>query len=232
MPQPESIQERFAAIQEQIRTHAGGAQNVTVVAVSKYATVERMRDAYQAGLRHFGENKVQDALAKMDAFPKDAYPDLHWHFIGTLQTNKVKKTVGRFDLIHTVDSVRLAEALSEVNLAAGLCQPVLLQINLSADPDRHGFLPEEAAAALEPMQNLAGIRPLGLMTMAPPEISLNENKDALRPLFCRLRELRNDLSALCHAPLPELSMGMSHDFPHALACGATIIRIGNYLFKN
>ena len=225
-----TIQKRVLELQDQVR-RAAGERAVTIVAVSKYTTVERMKEAYQAGLRHFGESRVQDALSKMAHFPAEAYPDLHWHFIGTLQTNKVAKTVGRFDLIHSMDSFRLAEAISTVNVEAGRRQAVLLQINLSQDTTRRGFTPNQAEAALPAILALPGIKPQGLMTMAPPEASLNEDAEALNRVFDELRHLGERFSLLAKQPFQELSMGMSRDFPYALANGATIIRVGNLLFQ-
>jgi pyridoxal phosphate enzyme (YggS family) len=225
-----TIQERVSELREQVRRHAGG-RAVTVVAVSKYTTVECMREAYQAGLRDFGESRVQDALLKTAHFPPEAYPDLRWHFIGTLQTNKASKTVGRFSLIHSVDSVRLAEALSVANTAVERRQAILLQINSSPDSSRRGFTPEAAAAALPAILALPGLEPRGLMTMAPPEASLNADSQVLNRVFDGLRRLGERFSDMAGRPLPELSMGMSRDFPYALANGATIIRVGSALFQ-
>lgn len=225
-----TIRDRVLELQEQVRRHAAG-RTVTVVAVSKYAAVECMWEAYQAGLRDFGESRVQDALTKMAHFSPEAYPGLNWHFIGSLQTNKAAKTVGRFSLIHSVDSVRLAEALSAANASAGRQQSVLLQINASGDPSRRGFLPDEAEAALPAILALPGLELRGLMTMAPPEASLGADTETLNGVFDGLRRLGERLSRLSARPLPELSMGMSRDFPYALANGATIIRVGNALFQ-
>lgn len=226
-----SISERLAEVQNTIATHAGD-RAVTLVAVSKYATVEQMCEAYGAGIRHFGENKVQDALVKMEAFPAAQYPNLHWHFIGNLQSNKAKKTINRFSLIHAVDSARLAEVISECNLAESHCQDVLLQVNLSNDPSRHGFMPDDLQSALPPILSMPGIRVQGLMGMAPSEASLENDQQALQRVFSGLRNLNEQLARQFAIDLPELSMGMSHDYIHALDCGATIIRLGNYLFKN
>lgn len=226
-----NFRDRLAHIQDTIALYADD-RPVTLVAVSKYASLAQMEEAYEAGIRHFGENKVQDALAKMEQFPSEFLKDTHWHFIGNLQTNKVKKTLARFDLIHAVDSVRLADALSASNLGAGKVQNVLLQVNLSEDATRHGFLPDALFEAFPQMLSLEGIAVRGLMGMAPPEASLSGDERALKSVFCRLRDVRDQLAEEAKIALPELSMGMTHDFTHALACGATIIRIGNYLFKN
>jgi pyridoxal phosphate enzyme (YggS family) len=231
-----SIQQQVAQVEtiiRQIRPEAGNQPvlPVTLVAVTKYATVEQMQTAYAAGIRHFGENKVQDALNKMASFPATDYPDLSWHLIGHLQSNKVKKTLNRFSLIHSVDSLPLAEAISSHNAQQGLTQPVLLQVNISQDPTRYGFSPETLLSQATQIARLPGLELRGLMTMAPAEASLNQNEDALKAGFSQVATLKTELESRLGIPLPELSMGMSHDFPQALACGATIIRIGNYLFK-
>ncbi len=207
-------------------------RTITRIAVSKYATVSQMREAYSAGFRDFGENRVQDALEKMKAFPAIEYPDLRWHLIGNLQRNKVRKAVGRFELIHSVDSLPLASAVSESALAMGLRQSVLLQVNLGMDFERVGWLVDNVRQAFPALLTLKGIRILGLMTIAPSELSLSGDKEATEAFFVRLATLEAELSEAHGIDLPELSMGMSHDFPHALTSGATIIRIGNFLFKN
>lgn len=226
-----SIQERLRQVQKNIDAIAGD-RPVTIVAVSKYATVEQMIEAYEAGIRHFGENRIQDALRKMEAFPEALKKDIRWHFIGNLQSNKINKTLGKFACIHTIGSPALAQALSVANVQNNLKQAALIQINSTSDASRHGVLPEQAAALLEQILPLPGIRISGLMTMAPAEASLSGDATTLERVFCNLKDLRDRLSAEFGVDLPELSMGMSQDYTHALTCGATIIRIGNVLFKN
>ncbi|WP_303675041.1 YggS family pyridoxal phosphate-dependent enzyme [Vampirovibrio chlorellavorus] len=231
-----SIQQQVAQVEtiiRQVRPTAGSPPlaPVTLVAVTKYATVEQMQTAYAAGIRHFGENKVQDALDKMASFPATDYPDLRWHLIGHLQGNKVKKALGRFSLIHSVDSLPLAEAISNLSTQQGFLQPVLLQVNISQDASRHGFSPDELLDKAAQIARLPGLELRGLMTMAPAEASLTQNDAALKAAFSQVATLKSELESRLGIDLPELSMGMSHDFPQALACGATIIRIGNYLFK-
>lgn len=228
-----SIQEQLAQVESVIHPIAGQqpSRSVTLVAVTKYATIEQMQAAYAAGVRHFGENKVQDALSKMAAFTQADYPDLHWHLIGTLQSNKVKKTLGQFDLIHSVDSLALAEAISRQNELKSRRQPILLQVNISQDTTRHGFTPVDLFSLAPRIAELPGIELRGLMAMAPPELSLSQDDAALRACFQQVADLKASLESRLGIDLPELSMGMSHDFPQALACGATIIRIGNFLFK-
>lgn len=225
-----SISARLHDIQEIIQGKAP-QRNITLVAVTKYATVAQMTEAYAAGVRHFGENKVQDALLKMAAFPAEQYPDLQWHYIGNLQLNKVKKTTSRFAIIHTVDDLRQAESLSRQAQLANQVQDVLMQVNLTGDSNRHGVLPEQALAMSEALFGLPGLALRGLMTIAPAQASLNHDETMLRTVFCGLRELRDQLEGPLGIDLPDLSMGMTHDFPHALECGATILRIGSYLFK-
>lgn len=225
-----SIEQQLKTVQAIIGQQAGN-RLVTLVAVTKYATLEQMKSAYEAGIRHFGENKVQDALAKQEAFPQEQFPDLKWHLIGNLQSNKAKKTVGHFSLIHSVDSLALAEILSRHNEAAGTKQEILLQVNISSDATRNGITPERLSEQVQAILDLPGIVLRGLMTMAPPEVSLANDELALKACFGKVTRLRDELQSQLEIELPELSMGMSHDFPHALSSGATIIRIGNYLFK-
>jgi len=226
-----TIRERLREIHEAIGAHGGG-RNVTLVAVTKYASVEQMREAYAAGVRDFGENKIQDALGKIAAFPPESFPDLRWHFIGSLQSNKIRKTPGQFALMHAIDSVRHAEMLSALNQEGGLRQRILIQINASQDSTRSGLSPDEIGPMIEAIRELPGIDPRGLMTMAPAEASLSQDHAALKRVFCGLRDMRDRLREDMGIALPDLSMGMSHDYVQALECGATIIRIGNYLFQN
>jgi pyridoxal phosphate enzyme (YggS family) len=235
-----SIQGRFTELCQTISAHAAVSQ-VKVIAVSKYATLEQMIVAYEAGVRHFGENKIQDALKKMAQFPPSYRQDVHWHLIGPVQMNKVKKTLptsqGAFDLIHSIDSVSLAENLSRQHERVGHVQSILLQVNLTDDMTRHGFQSDQLQGILLQLLGLKGIRIQGLMGMAPAELSLSGDAAGLKSVFNRLRNIRDELETITfpqfgRLTLPELSMGMSQDFIHALECGATMIRIGNYLFKN
>ncbi len=217
------IRENLERITATLPQHA-----VTLVAVSKYATPDQMIEAYEAGIRHFGENKPQDALTKKQQLPPELVSDVTWHFIGHLQRNKVNKTIGQFSLIHSVDTVTLAEALSLRNVNAGFVQPILLQINISNEKTKHGFSHEESLGALEAIRNLPGVHVRGLMTMAPA----TQDVDRVVQAFCGLRALRDQMSAQLAMALPELSMGMSQDYIHAIHCGATIIRLGSALFSN
>lgn len=217
-----SVKERLDKILNEL-----GERPVTLVAVTKHATMDQMLEAYEAGVRHFGENKVQDALKKMETLPGEVVNGVSWHLIGHLQSNKVNKTLGRFGLIHSIDSVELARDISLRNVKANLVQPVLMQVNITQAPTKHGFSPAETADAVGEIKELIGIRLCGLMTMA----DANQEEHLLRKTFCGLRDLRDRLADEKSIPLPELSMGMTMDYIHAIPCGATIIRLGSALFS-
>lgn len=195
-----------------------------LVAITKYVDVARMQEAYALGIRDFGESRIQEALPKRAVLSK---PDLRWHFIGHLQTNKVKRVVEDFLLIHSVDSFKVAEALSREAAARGLVQPILVQVNTSEEPSKFGFSPETAPTEVwRIVRELPGVSVRGLMTMAPRV----EDPEAARPYFRRLRELRDMLENQGLDGLEHLSMGMSHDFAVAVEEGSTLIRIGSALF--
>ncbi len=201
---------------------------IRIVAVTKGHPLEAVREAAAEGLLDVGENRVQEALEKQAAWP-DA--PVRWHLIGHLQTNKARKAVGRFVLIHSVDSVRLADELDRAATARGLVQDVLVQVNVAREPQKTGAAPEEAEAVAGRVARLPGLRFLGLMTMAP----LTDDAGVLRATFRALRELRDRLAAgssvlpASRCPL-ELSMGMSNDFEIAVEEGATLLRLGTVLF--
>lgn len=220
---PMSVQENLAKIQQQLSAHKG----VRLVAVTKYATLDQMREAFACGLRDFGENKIQDVERKQQALPSEMVEKVRWHFLGHLQRNKVKFTRHRrFHLIHSIDSWALAEKLSLLNQQDQVQQPVLLQVNITRDSQKSGFLEETLLAEFPRLITLPGLVIQGLMTIGPYPV-----EDALsRACFCRLRDLRRHLAETFDIPLPELSMGMSQDFHHAIECDATIVRIGDRLF--
>ena len=203
----------------------GGRQpeSVQLVAVTKTVGPERIREAVACGLRVFGENRVQEARAKVSEVP-----GVSWHLIGSLQRNKVKEALRLFEVIHSVDSVGLAEELSRRSMERGTRRAeVLLQVNISQEPQKHGVAPEEAERVVGAVLELQGLRLRGLMGMAP----LVETPEAARPSFRRLRELRDRLGeAFPEAGVCELSMGMTDDFEVAIEEGATIVRVGRALF--
>lgn len=187
---------------------------VTLVAVTKTADVPRIRAAADAGLKHFGENRVQEARSKVEALSDLG---LTWHLVGHLQTNKVKTALGIFDIIHSVDSFRLAE---ELNRRAEKRTPILIQVNVSEEATKGGFPLQEAAKAAERIAQLPNLDLKGLMTIAP----LVDDPEAVRPVFRKLRQLGEALG------LRELSMGMTNDFEVAVEEGATLVRTGRAIF--
>jgi pyridoxal phosphate enzyme (YggS family) len=198
---------------------------VTLIAVSKTRPAEDVAEAVAAGIEHIGENRVQEAADKVDRVRKLLGRDPSWHLIGTLQRNKCRQALALFDLIHSVDSVRLAEALSA--RADGRRARLLLEVYVGDDPGRPGFRSDEVDAALASIAALPGLEVRGLMTVAPFGLP----SDQIRPVFRGLRELRDALrEGHPDLALDELSMGMSEDFGLAVEEGATMVRVGRAIF--
>jgi hypothetical protein len=218
---------RLARVREdiaRIRAREGVAQEVRIVAVTKGHPPAAVRAACAVGLRDVGESRVQEALEKQDALT--GVP-VHWHLVGHLQTNKARFVPGRFVLVHSVDSLRVAEALDRAvaRHADGATLPVLLQVNVAREPQKSGCDPADAEALAAGIAALGRLRLDGLMTIAP----LTDDERVQRSVFAELRALRDRL-ALSGLRLPELSMGMSGDYPAAVAEGATLLRLGTVLF--
>ncbi len=217
---------RYEAVRRQVADAADAcgrsADEITIVAVTKTVGVPEIRSALSAGIVDLGENRVQEFLGKYGLFP-----EARWHFIGTLQTNKVKDVVGRAHLIHSVDSVKLLEHIERRATEAGVVQPVLLQVNVAGEDRKHGLAPDDVRDALIEASRLDSVEVRGLMTMAPLA-----RAEEIRWVFRELRELRDSLRAmpLNGVELDELSMGMSGDFRVAVEEGATIVRVGRALF--
>jgi len=190
---------------------------ITIVAVTKEVEPEAIEVAIKAGIRHIGENKVQEARGKMERLTI-LEPRPIWHMVGHLQTNKVKTAVEIFDIIHSVDSVRLAQAVSQ---RVQSTIPVLLQVNVSGEGRKSGFSVVELSQAVEEVARLPRLEVKGLMTIAPMVTDAEE----VRPIFRKLRQLRDELG------LEHLSMGMTDDFEVAVEEGATMLRIGRAIFK-
>jgi hypothetical protein len=210
-----SVRERAAAACER----AGRAPNeVTIVGVSKTFPAALVAEACRAGLTDIGENRVQEAAAKIPAV-EALGSSPRWHLVGHLQTNKVKTALGLFDIIHSVDSVRLAELISR-QAANQPVRPILLEVNVAGEASKFGLRPEETGRALEGIARLPGLAVQGLMTVAP----LVDDPEEVRPVFRELRRLRDALG------LRDLSMGMTDDFEVAIEEGATIVRIGRAIF--
>jgi pyridoxal phosphate enzyme (YggS family) len=215
---------RLASVRETIARHqaiGGWTHSVAVVAVTKTHGAEAIRAAWDAGLHAIGENRVQEALAKM---PEVRDLAVEWHLIGSLQRNKVKQVVGRFALVHTVDRPDLVDELAR-RLPPGSRQRVLVEVNCSGESQKAGVDPDQLPGLLEYLSGFAGVTVEGLMTMAP----LTDDVGVQRAAFRRLRDLRDEAERR-GSRLPELSMGMSGDFPVAVEEGATMIRLGTLLF--
>jgi pyridoxal phosphate enzyme (YggS family) len=222
-----AIASRVEAIRERIAAACAAAGRdpaaVTLVAASKQQPAERMRAAWDAGVRVFGENRVQEAAAK-----RSLLPEAEWHLLGPLQSNKVKAAVDLFATFHAVDRPKIVEALDAEARRRGIVVAGFVEVNLGGEASKHGFTPGGLVQALAPYGALAGLRLVGLMAIPPP----GADAEASRPWFRRLRELRDALAA---SPgwqrFPGwLSMGMSDDYAVAVEEGATHVRVGTALF--
>jgi hypothetical protein len=226
----DDIQERYQAITRRIGEACGRGgrqlEDVVLVGASKTQPAEALAAAWHAGLRVFGENRVQEALAKSRELSDIS--GIEWHLIGPLQTNKVKAALDLFRTIHSVDRLRVAEALDQEAGRRGLAASGFLEINLGGEESKHGFPVEGLAEAVRPLAGLRHLKIAGLMAI-PPQADTPEGS---RPWFRRLRELRDELAARPEwAGFPGwLSMGMSHDFEVAVEEGATHVRVGTSLF--
>ena len=213
----EALPERLEQVRADIARLA--AQPVTIVAVTKGFGTDAVNAALAAGIADIGENRVQEAVQKQDALQRT---DIRWHLIGHLQRNKAKLVPGRFELVHSIDSFELADALNQRAKALR----VLLQVNVAREPQKSGCALEEAPALARQISGLGGLRLEGLMTLAP----LTEDVDVQRRTFRGLRVLRDTIKKEEGLWLPTLSMGMSGDYATAVAEGATLIRLGTALF--
>jgi len=207
-----TVAENLAKVRERITRAGRDPDEVAIVAVTKGFDVSVCRQALDAGLRMLGENRVQEALAKMEQLP-----DVEWHLIGHLQTNKARLAAGHFALIQSVDSVRLAQALAPHAPA----QQVLVEVNVAREPQRSGADPDQALDVIATVAAMLDLR--GLMAMGP-------SSGDPTPAFAELRGLRDQAQQRIGKPLPVLSMGMSGDFEAALAAGSTMVRLGQVLF--
>ncbi|WP_419788397.1 YggS family pyridoxal phosphate-dependent enzyme [Pseudodesulfovibrio sp.] len=197
--------------------------DVRLVAVSKYHPASDIRDLATSGQLDFGENYVQEARDKQDELSDLT---LRWHFIGGLQSNKAKYVAGKFALVHSVDSAKLLQAMDKKATGLGVVQDILLQVNIAGEEQKSGVTEEELPRLAEEAMAADGIRLVGLMTMPP----FFDDPERARPVFARLRELRDGLSARLGVRLPHLSMGMTGDFVPAVEEGATLVRVGTRIF--
>ena len=220
------LHDRLQAIRDRIATAASKAgrdpASVELLAVSKTFPVESIREAMDAGQFLFGENKVQEVLAKAPLLPAK----VEWHLIGHLQSNKVRKILPLVRCIHSIDSLSLARDVDRIAAELGLFSKVFIEVNLAAESTKHGFNAETLRANLEALYALRRLEIQGLMCIPP----FDPDPTKSRPYFIQLRELRDELEKLGSAPLPLLSMGMSHDFEIAIEEGATIVRVGSAIF--
>ncbi len=221
------IAENLRTVQQRIESAAKragrDASDIRLVVVSKNRTIETIREAMHAGATRFGENRAQEFARK-----QQEEPGLEWHFVGHLQTNKVGLVAGKVALIHSVDSLRLAECISVRAQEADIIQEVLVQVNVSGEESKYGLAEAEAVHACREMSEMPGIAVCGLMTMAP----LTEEPEEARPVFRAARLLRDEMQRACpKAHLRWLSMGMSGDFEVAVEEGANLLRIGTAVFS-
>ncbi|WP_199256811.1 YggS family pyridoxal phosphate-dependent enzyme [Alteribacillus sp. YIM 98480] len=195
---------------------------VTIIAVTKYVTLDKTKEAIEAGIHHIGENRLEGALEKWEAFHGQA----EFHFIGSLQSKKAKHLVDKYDYIHSLDRLSLAKELQKRCPDDKKLQ-CFVQVNTSGETSKSGLAPEETLDFIKKLEDYPSLKVIGLMTMAPYE----EDPEHTRPVFRRLRELRDEIHELHleHAPCEELSMGMSNDFHIAIEEGATFIRLGSTL---
>lgn len=220
----ENLQEIEKKIEEACRRAGRDRSEVTLIAVSKTKPVSMLQEAYSAGIREFGENKVQEMMDKYDVLPDD----IHWHMIGHLQRNKVKYLMGKAALIHSVDSLRLAEEISAQSVRHQVVTDILIEVNIAGEETKFGTDREEAISLVEEASRLPGIHICGLMTIAP----FVENPEDNRTYFRQIRELSVDIAAkkIDNVDMRILSMGMTGDYEVAIEEGATMVRVGTGIF--
>ena len=216
------VKENLSKIQEEIAPY-----RPNIIAVTKYFDGEAIVQAFAAGIRNFGESRTIEAIEKIEKLPSDVKNNSTFHFIGHLQSNKVKKTVEHFDYIHSVDSLKLAEHISETAKSFGKVQKILLQLNNAGEIQKSGFSKEELIEVFPEIQKLDGISIEGLMNMAP----LGAEDNTLCELFKDVAVTKKFLEERYNCKMQELSMGMSQDYKIAARCGATMLRIGRRLFS-
>ena len=199
-------------------------KDVTLIAVSKTKPVEMLEEAYDLGVRVFGENKVQELTGKYEVMPKD----IHWHLIGHLQTNKVKYIVDKVELIHSVESIKLAKTIDKEAGKKGVKANILIEVNVANEDTKFGLKTEEVIPFIEEIASYPNINVCGLMTIAP----FVENPEDNRPIFSKLRKLSVDINKknIDNVNMSILSMGMTNDYEVAIEEGATMVRVGTGIF--
>jgi pyridoxal phosphate enzyme (YggS family) len=219
----ERLQEVLARIEDACRRSGRDPKEVTLLGATKTVPPEVIRTFYRCGLKVFGENRAQEFLRKYEAL---ADLSIDWHFIGRLQSNKVKYIMGKVSLIHSLDRESLADEIQKRAQRAGVVQDVLVEVNLGGEETKGGVDPAGLKGLVEYVLNKPNIKVLGLMAIPP----YREDPEEVRPYFAKLRNLKEELEREFGLDLPHLSMGMSHDFEVAVEEGATIVRIGTLLF--
>ncbi len=223
---PEGLKEALKQITEAAENAGRDPRDVTLIAVGKTKPASMIREAYDLGIRDFGENKVQELTAKYEELPKD----IRWHMIGHLQSNKVKYIVDKVALIHSVDSLKLAKVIEKEAAKKGVEHiDILLEVNVSGEESKFGMTPDELLEQIDEFLALERVRVLGLMTIAP----FTEDPEESRPHFRRLRQLSVDIQQQNrhnNIDVARLSMGMSGDFRIAIEEGASYVRIGTMIF--
>ena len=221
-----SIAENLERVQEQIAQAAAkaarAADEIELVAITKTHSAEKVRDAIEAGHILFGESRVQEARVKIPELPSN----LRWHFVGHLQKNKVRHALPLFELIHSVDSLALAQDMNRIAEEEGMHPRVLLEVNVASEGRKFGFAPAKLREQMEELLALPRLSILGLMTIPP----LAEEAEASRKYFVQLRELRDSLQTDFRVDLTQLSMGMTQDYAVAVEEGATLVRVGTAIF--
>ena len=221
-----SIADNIGRVREQIAQAAAKAgrpvNEIELVAISKTHDAERVREAIEAGQSLFGESRVQEARVKIPELPSS----LRWHFVGHLQKNKIRHALPLFEMIHSVDSLELAQEINRIAEEEGLHPRVLLEVNVAGEGSKFGFQPDTLREQVESLLALPRLSILGLMTIPP----LAEEAEASRKFFVKLRDLRDQLQTEFHVDLAQLSMGMTNDFPIAVEEGATLVRVGTAIF--
>ena len=215
------VKERLLQIRQEI-----APSQPRIIAITKYFDESRLIEAYEAGLRDFGENRVQDALEKFSKLPKEIIETSTFHLVGHLQTNKVKKAVGNFDYIHSVDSLKLLESIDTAAKSKGIIQKVLIQVNNANEVQKYGLSIDKVVDLFSKICGYTNCNVVGLMNIAPLEVSEAE----LSELFGQMRDLKSELEKTFNLELNELSMGMSNDYKIAVKNGSTMLRIGRKLF--
>ena len=218
----ETIKKNLLQIQEEIVPC-----KPRIIAVTKYFEKDAIIAAYNAGLRDFGESRVIEASEKINSLPQEVRENSTFHLIGHLQTNKVKHAVKVFDYIHSVDSVKLAQSISQQASEIGKVQKVLIQVNNANEEQKFGFSQDEIFENFEQIRQLKSLEIVGIMNMAP----LGANEQELANLFTEVVEIRNKLEKNFNCELKEISMGMSQDYKIAAEKGSTMLRVGRKLFK-